>query len=190
MCRFIRCSVCRHLGALDISDHDHGSGSVPQPDIDVRSPPGQFTPPYSVRVKEWPNPISLVIGKRRRDAAYGFPEQAFEQPYTRRKFFNRNIHMVSDPDIIAHVLLHNQQNFVKPDFLQRVLRPMIGQGLFTAERQHWRTQRRIVAPTFKPSAIASLIVPIAEIAKRQTAAWPSTRTRIDMAEQADRKSVV
>jgi cytochrome P450 len=160
-----------------------------EPESDFVSQSASFTPPYSVRVKDWPNPLSLMFGKHRRDSAYGFPEQAFEQPYKRRKFLYGHIHMVSDPDVIAHVLLHNQQNFVKPDFLRLVLKPIIGQGLFTAEQEQWKIQRKIVAPTFTPGALTALNSRIAAAAKRQIVAWPSASTCLDMAAQANSVSL-
>ncbi len=145
----------------------------------------QFTPPYSVRVKDWPNPLLIMVGKRSRDAAYGWPEQAFDVAYKERRLLGTTVHMVNDPDFIGHVMLHNHENYVKPDFIQLVLRSAIGRGLFTTEGVLWRTQRKIVAPTFAPSALTGLNARIAAAATRQMAGWPSTATRIDIAEQAN-----
>ncbi len=145
----------------------------------------QFTPPYSVRVKDWPNPHLIMVGKRSRDAAYGWPEQAFELFYKERRLLGTTIHMVNDPDFIGHVLLNNHENYVKPDFLKLVLKSGIGRGLFTAEQEMWRTQRKIVAPTFAPSALIGLNARIAAVAVRQMADWPRRCARIDIAEQAN-----
>ncbi|MEY2927458.1 MAG: hypothetical protein RL367_1935 [Pseudomonadota bacterium] len=145
----------------------------------------QFTPPYPVRVKDWPNPHLIMVGKRSRDAAYGWPEQAFEVAYKERRLLGTTVHMVNDPDFIGHVMLHNHENYVKPDFLQLVLKPAIGRGLFLAEQGLWRTQRKIVAPTFAPSSLTSLNDRIARVAVGQMADWPATTICLDIAEQAN-----
>ncbi len=145
----------------------------------------EFTPPHSARVKEWPNPHLIMVGKRSRDAAYGWPEQAFEVLHKKRKLLGGTVHLVNDPGFIGHVMLGNHENYVKPDFIQLVLKSGIGRGLFTAEGAHWRAQRKIVAPTFAPSALTGLNAQIAEAAARQSESWPPTSTRIDIAEQAN-----
>jgi cytochrome P450 len=145
----------------------------------------EFTPPYSVRVKDWPNPHLLLIGKRSRDAAYGWPEQAFEIAYKERWLLGSRVHSVSNPDFIGHVMLHNHENYAKPDFIQLILKTVIGRGLLTAEGALWRAQRKIVAPTFAPSALTDLHAQIADSAARQIATWPGISARLDMAEQAN-----
>jgi cytochrome P450 len=144
----------------------------------------EFTPPFALRIPEWPNPLLALVGERRRDTAYGWPEASFDVLYKQRSLLGTTIHLANDPDFIGHVLLHNEQNYVKPDFLKLILKPTIGRGLFTAERDEWRNQRKIVAPSFAPTALTELNARIAEVAERQVASWPPTRTRIDVAEQA------
>jgi hypothetical protein len=60
--------------------------------------------------------------------------------YKERRLLGTTVHMVNDPDFIGHVMLHHHENYVKPDFIQLVLKSGIGRGLFTAERDLWRTQ--------------------------------------------------
>src|SRR5262249_54835284 len=45
----------------------------------------------------------------------------------------------------------------------RVLRPMLGQGVLTAEGRPWRFQRRTLAPAFTPRAVSMLIPPMVAV---------------------------
>jgi cytochrome P450 len=149
-----------------------------------------FTPPYPLRVRDWPNAHMSLIGERSRDSAWGWPDQAFEVPYKRRQILNHHVHLINDPEMIGHVLLTNHHNYIKPDFLQLVVKSTIGRGLFTAEKEEWRLQRKIVAPTFAPSAMTDLNARLSEVAAEQITRWPSNPTRIDMATQALRTTLL
>ena len=62
--------------------------------------------------------------------------------------------------------------------------PLVGNGLLSAEGDHWRIQRKIVAPSFAPSAVAKLAGAIDAVATDQVARWSASASRIDMAEAA------
>jgi cytochrome P450 len=49
------------------------------------------------------------------------------------------------------------------------------------EGEDWRKQRKIVAPTFAPAAVAGMARLMAEAAQRQMTRWPEQRAKIDMA---------
>ncbi len=142
-----------------------------------------FVPPYSHRVQTWPNAHLVLVGERARDSAYGWPEVAFDELYRKRRILNKTIHLINDPEMIGHVLLHRQENYAKPDFLRLLTQSLIGQGLFLAEGDAWRVQRKIVAPTFSPNALTRFNAIIADVAQRQIAAWPAGAARIDIAEE-------
>jgi cytochrome P450 len=64
--------------------------------------------------------------------------------------------IVSRPTAVHHILVRNVENYVRPDAAFRVLAPPIGGGLFLAEGEEWRRQRRLLAPDFSPRATALL----------------------------------
>jgi cytochrome P450 len=64
--------------------------------------------------------------------------------------------IVSRPGAVHHVLVQNADNYVRPDAAFRVLAPPIGGGLFLAEGEEWRRQRRLLAPDFSPRAVVHL----------------------------------
>ncbi|RZL27932.1 MAG: cytochrome P450, partial [Sphingomonas sp.] len=94
------------------------------------------------------------------------------------------MHLVSEPDAIGRVLLDNKANYERPALVRRLLRGGLGDGLFNAEGESWREQRRIVAPTFSPAAVAGFAKPIAGVVQRQVAGWPASSRPMDMAAEA------
>ncbi|MES2441771.1 MAG: cytochrome P450 [Pseudomonadota bacterium] len=136
-------------------------------------------PRPAVPTQGWRN----LFGANARNLVAGWSELAFDEWHTRRSLLGTVIHFVRHPDMIEHVLLSNAGNYVKPRLVKRITAPMIGKGLLTADGDLWRTQRRIVAPSFAPGAVARLTGLIAAAAERSTAGWPATG-RIDIAATA------
>jgi cytochrome P450 len=119
-----------------------------------------------------------------RNTIYGWPEPAFDEFYRKRRILGFNVHIVTDPDMVGRVLLDNKENYIRPRIAQRILSPLIGNGLLSSEGEDWKKQRRIVAPTFAPGAVAKMTGAIAHVAARQTDGWLRGTLRVDMARAA------
>jgi hypothetical protein len=65
-------------------------------------------------------------------------------------------HMVQDPASLRRIYLDNAANYPKSEVMLRMLRPAIGNSLFTAEGADWRWQRRAVAPVFAQRNVTTL----------------------------------
>ncbi len=63
------------------------------------------------------------------------------------------VFLVSDPEITEQVLLREHQSFHK-DRLTHELDDFLGRGLLTSEDDHWREQRKLVAPNLQRRQIA------------------------------------
>lgn len=57
------------------------------------------------------------------------------------------------PDLVEELLVANRDH-VRKDRITRALEGVLGQGLLTSEDEHWRTQRKRIAPSFQPRQIA------------------------------------
>ena len=64
---------------------------------------------------------------------------------------NHRILLLSRPDLIEEVLISHSKQFIK-HFGLRLYKPLLGDGLVTAEGEHWRRQRKLSAPAFQPGA--------------------------------------
>jgi cytochrome P450 len=140
-----------------------------------------FIPAQPPRVPDWLPGWRGMFGERLRSAVHGISEPAFQVMHKKRRFLNMDLHIVNDPEMIGHVLLDNHANYVRPQLTRQILKPVIGNGLLTAIGEDWRTQRRIVAPTFSPSAVADMAAIMDAGALEHVARFPSQTARIDMA---------
>jgi cytochrome P450 len=61
--------------------------------------------------------------------------------------------VVSRPASVQHILVRNEDNYVRPQAAFRVLAPPIGDGLFLAEGAEWRRQRKLLAPAFNTRSV-------------------------------------
>ena len=121
-----------------------------------------------------------MYGERLRSVVHGIAEPAFDVMYRRSKFLHLTLHVVNGPDMIARVLLDHSVNYVRPRLTRQILYPVVGNGLLSAEGEDWRKQRKIVAPTFAPAAVAGMADQMAEAAARNIEHWPLGRTQLDM----------
>ena len=145
-----------------------------------------FEPIQPRRTRDWVPVWRGFFGERLRNTVYGWPEPAFDVPIRTRKVLGFTVHIVSEPGAVERVLLGNKANYERPGIARRILSPLIGNGLLTAEGEDWRQQRRIVAPTFAPGAVAAMTPLMDAAAQREVAAWPQRDTRLDLAQAATR----
>ena len=83
--------------------------------------------------------------------------EAYEQMILPGRFLGREQLLLNDPAAIRHVLLGNHENYRRNEPTRRVLRPILGEGLFLAEGEAWRHQRRVIAPSLAPRVMPILI---------------------------------
>ncbi len=84
--------------------------------------------------------------------------------------------VVSDPDLVRHVLVENMGNYTKDVLQRRMLAPGIGQGLLLAEGAEWRSQRRALASLFAPRHVLGFQDATAEEATAMTERWERRRS--------------
>jgi len=143
-----------------------------------------FEPVQPPRAATWQPWWRGLYGEKLRSIVHEMSDPAFDAPYLRTRFLTLKIHMVSNPDMIGHVLLDKAANYPRPDLVRKLLRPMLGNGLLNAEGESWRTQRKLVAPTFSPAAVTGMTALMAAEAQRQCETFPVGPAVIDMAARA------
>jgi cytochrome P450 len=65
------------------------------------------------------------------------------------------LYQVNHPDGIHRILQENNRNYSKGEVMLRLLKPIVGNGLFTNEGESWLHQRRLMQPTFHRQHIAA-----------------------------------
>jgi cytochrome P450 len=107
-------------------------------------------------------PVRALLDALRGNALAAFPREAFFEDVVVQTFFGRRHVILSRPDAIHHVLVDQPQNYAKAEAAARILRPMLGRGLFLSSGDDWRQQRRTVSAGFAPRAVRLLAGNVAE----------------------------
>ncbi len=120
--------------------------------------PVTFPVPYgAARRQSW----RAIAGALRTNALASFPSNAFDELSVRRSFAGRQQIILSDPAAIRHILIENTGNYRRTASVPRLLGPVVGNGLFLAEGDDWRAQRRTAAPSFAPRMMAAVAAQVA-----------------------------
>ncbi|GIN99333.1 cytochrome P450 [Brevibacillus halotolerans] len=97
---------------------------------------------------------------------------------------NEHIYQLNKPELIEEVFIKKQSSFIKNDRLQaKLIKNILGEGLFTANGEHWLRNRRMMAPEFHQKRIESYGKTIIEVTNRYIENWQEGETReikIDM----------
>jgi len=129
---------------------------------------GLFTPP-SVRPPDKPLSPLAVIAALRRNIVEAWDAELFDLPFRKGRWFGQTFVNACDPAIMQAVFLDQVDRFEKSVAQQRVLRPIVGDGLLTVEGEAWRTQRRAAAPAFRHTALLRLLPTMAQVAEATVA---------------------
>ena len=129
-----------------------------------------FTPPAPVPLAK---PLSRWAGaaKLLTDPLGMWTERHFDEWVLGGRSLLGHVTIVSDPASIRVFMLDRAANYVKDDLQLRVLKPSLGEGLFTADGPAWKVQRRALAGLFTPRTVAGFAAPMAAAAVALTDRW-------------------
>src|SRR5690606_25250498 len=85
--------------------------------------------------------------------------------------------IANDPALVRHVLVDNAGNYRMARVRQKILRPILKDGLLTAEGETWKRSRRAMAPVFTPRHIAGFARPMLERAQAFAAGYEDGAVR-------------
>lgn len=153
--------------------------------------PQRFRPAAPEPREQDPTLWQLLTTEAGKNPLRAVTKRAFEVSYAKVSALNFVFHGVSDPDAIKYVFVDNAANYRRPRIVHRLLNPVIGEGLFTAEGDAWRAQRRLMAPAFLPSAVAAFAPLFAEAAAHAARRLAGTADGdvVDMAEETTRATL-
>ncbi len=122
-------------------------------------------PPFPTRVRGQVE--AFFVLRRNPLELWGRP--AYEESVLAGRFLGRDQLLINDPDAIKHVLVDNHANYRRNAATRRILQPVLGDGLFLAEGDAWKHQRRTIAPSMAPRTLDLLARHVA-IASSETEA--------------------
>jgi cytochrome P450 len=152
---------------------------------DAAAPP-LFPPPIAGRE---PLPAPEFAARMRRNVLAAFSERAFTEEVLSRRLFGRAQLTLNLPAAIRHVLIDNAENYTRSAATIRLLYPIVGRGLFLAEGEDWREQRRTVAPSFAPRTLPMLARHVGAVADELVATLAAEPAEINLLDHMHRLAI-
>ncbi|WP_018689590.1 cytochrome P450 [Ahrensia kielensis] len=118
--------------------------------MDIKTAP--FIPPHPSPRTEPPSRFE-VIRTVMRNPLELWGEVSYREPYITAKFLNEKTLIINHPELIKHVLVDNAKNYQMARIRQLILKPILREGLLTAEGDTWKRSRKAMAPVFTPRHI-------------------------------------
>ena len=122
--------------------------------------PAPFVPPAPRPRTSPPSTLQLMrIVYRNPLELWGEP--SYNEPWISiRTGIGGPLVIANDPALIRHVLVDNVRNYRMARVRQKILRPILKDGLLTAEGDIWKRSRKAMAPVFTPRHIAGFAQPM------------------------------
>src|SRR5690349_19866744 len=120
--------------------------------MDMETKPAPFVPPAPTPRTTPPSALEMMrIVYRNPLELWGEP--SYNEPYISVNGIGGPLVIANDPALIRHVLVDNAKNYRMATVRQKILRPILRDGLLTAEGDVWKRSRKAMAPVFTPRHI-------------------------------------
>lgn len=115
--------------------------------------PTPFTPPFPAPRTSPPSALDVARTVVRNPLElWGMP--SYSEPHVIAKFFNETTLVANDPALIKRILVEKPEIYRMGDVRQLILKPILREGLLTAQDETWKRSRKAMAPVFTPRHIA------------------------------------
>ncbi|WP_256477572.1 cytochrome P450 [Haloferax sp. AB510] len=88
-----------------------------------------------------------------------------------------SFYQLSDPELVEHVLVQENQRYIKGELFQESLGTVLGDGLLTSEGEFWRQQRHLMQPAFLPQMLQRYSEVMVDYTERMLSSWEDGETR-------------
>jgi len=116
-------------------------------------------------------PLTISILRFVRNPLRSIPRAVYHEPIVTYGRKRPLVAWVTDPSLLEQILVKETDLFAKTRLDKRVLRPVVGEGLLTADGEHWRWQRRLASPLFRPADVLAYVPRMVDAANEQIARW-------------------
>jgi cytochrome P450 len=127
--------------------------------------------PPTVRPSRRPLPLLPFLAQFVRNPLRSLPRAVYDEPVTTYGKGRPLVAWVTDPALIETILLKDAEHFPKTRLDYRVLKPIVGEGLLTAEGDNWRWQRKLASPLFRHTELLRYVPIMAEAAEERVTRW-------------------
>jgi cytochrome P450 len=135
--------------------------------------PGAPAPVYVRGVRPLDGPVgTLSLFKRLlRNPLSVLPAAVYDQGIVFAGRAGRAVCWITEPSLIKTVLLDRRDIFRRTAITQRILGPLLGNGVLTADGPDWKWQRQTAAPVFRHNDLLGFVPTITEATERLLAKW-------------------
>jgi cytochrome P450 len=144
------------------------------------SKPRPFVPP-APRPRSKPASALATMSIVYRNALELWAEPAYNEPWFLFPGMGGTVVVANDPALVRHVLVDNAANYKMAPGRQALLRPLLRDGLLTAEGDVWRRSRKAMAPVFTPRHIQGFAPVMHERATRFAQRYENATEPVDFA---------
>ena len=123
---------------------------------DTLTDTGDFIP-QTVTPPDKPLPLVRGLLTMISNPLHVWPKAMYDNPYHGVRWIGRTFHYFRQPDHMKAMFLDHPDVFVKSPFQKKLLGPAVGDGMLTAEGEHWKFQRRAASPAFRIDALRALV---------------------------------
>ncbi len=121
--------------------------------------PAPFVPPAPRPRSKPPSALEMMrIVYRNPLELWGEP--SYNEPWISVNGVGGPLVIANDPGLVRHVLVDNAKNYKMATVRQKILRPILRDGLLTAEGEVWKRSRKAMAPVFTPRHIFGFAGPM------------------------------
>ena len=123
--------------------------------------PAPFVPPAPTPRSSPPSFLEKIRIVYRNPVDFG-GEPSYNEPWISVGGVGGPLVVANDPGLIRHILVDNVKNYKMSVVRQKILRPILRDGLLTAEGEVWKRSRKAMAPVFTPRHIFGFAQPMLE----------------------------
>ncbi len=98
-------------------------------------------------------------------------ETARLAPIVKFRLGPRRVYLISDPDLIRDMLVTQHRHLARDPLARQILAKTLGMGLLTSDGDHWKRQRRMIAPALHRQQVHSYADIMVEHAVSATEGW-------------------
>ena len=148
---------------------------------------GHFIPAYPVPEDRPLDSYGLLdnfktLGSVVRNPLETFNYSQFVDPVSQFSLFGNQFTIINDPDLIAYCFVKNSGNYRLQRVRQRILKPLLRNGLITAEGEQWRQARRRLSPMFTPRYVNQFAKSMQEVCAKELPRLINTNSEFLFAE--------
>ncbi len=141
--------------------------------------PAPFVPPAPIPRTSPPSTLQMIR------IVYRNPLELWGEPSYNEKWISVSgiggpLVIANDPGLIRHVLVDNARNYKMARVRQKILRPILRDGLLTAEGEVWKRSRKAMAPVFTPRHIQGFAAPMLKQSEKFAERYEGVQTPVDL----------